>query len=154
VVGSVQLVMEKVINETGAISGYKVLAKRYRRRKPELRNGSIKWFDDKAFRTDLEEAATAEDQRRVDIAWRVVRKWLRHYDESIQGPPPEYDAVDANYYVTWGHFAEWVNAMLEHLPGEIEALRGGGGESEKSHGLRRASRAAEVECVSASVSSL
>jgi hypothetical protein len=114
--------MERVRDASGNVVGYSLLSKRYRRRKPELRSGSIKWVDDKSARGELEDAATAEDQRRVDVAWRVVQSWLRHYDARLQGPPPAYDAVDANYYVTWAHFAQWLNALLEQTPAEVAAL--------------------------------
>jgi hypothetical protein len=65
----------------------------------------------------------------------------------MQGPPPDYDAVDANYYVTWGHFAEWVNTMLEHLPAEIEALRSDalGATAERSS-TRRSARGGDAMC--------
>lgn len=145
--------MEKVTDASGAVTGYRLRAKRYRRRKPELRNGTVKWFDDKSYRFDLEDAPTEDDQRRLDIAWGVVRTWLRHYDPSMQTPPPDYDAVDANYYVTWSHFAEWVNTLLEHLPAEIttleeEAAAGGTGvEAERAASTRRSTRTSDSEYV-------
>lgn len=145
--------MEKVTDGSGAVSGYRLRSKRYRRRKPELRNGTVKWFDDKSYRFDLEDTPTEDDQRRLDIAWGVVRTWLRHYDPSLQAPPPDYDAVDANYYVTWSHFAEWVNTLLEHLPAEITSLQeetAGGApaaEAERAAGTRRSARTSDTECV-------
>ena len=147
----VQLAMEKVTDGNGSVAGYRLRAKRYRRRKPELRNGAVKWFDDKSYRFDLEDAPTEEDQRRLDIAWGVVRSWLRHYDPSMQSPPPDYDAVDANYYVTWSHFAEWVNTLLEHLPAEIKALQEEAeagvpaSEPERASSTRRSARTSDSE---------
>lgn len=79
-----QLVMDRIMDASGNLCGYKLRAKRYRRRKPEVRNGAVKWFDDKSYRCDLEDVPTEEDQQRVDIAWGVVCRWLRHYDPALQ----------------------------------------------------------------------
>ena len=81
------MVMDRVTNSSGNLCGYKLRAKRYRRRKPEVRNGAVKWFDDKSYRCDLEDAPTEEDQQRVDVAWGVVCRWLRHYDPALQVCP-------------------------------------------------------------------
>jgi hypothetical protein len=76
-----QLVMERVTNTKGHLCGYKLLRKCFRRRKPEMRSHSIKWVDDKSASNDITEAATLDDQRRIDIAWQVVQFWLRHHTQ-------------------------------------------------------------------------
>lgn len=70
----------------------------------------------------------------------------------LQGPPPDYDAVDANYYVTWGHFADWVNMLLEHMPQEIEALQNDAAcaTPERNTSTRRSARNGDSQCVAPS----
>jgi hypothetical protein len=71
----------------------------------------------------------------------------------MQGPPPSYAAVDANYHVTWRCFAQWVNTILRDAPAQIEAMRVLS-ESYKTSpapasGRRSTtSRAADTECAS------
>lgn len=69
----------------------------------------------------------------------------------LQGPPPDYDAVDANYYVTWGHFADWVNTLLEHMPHEIEAMQkdASAGTPERTTSTRRSARNGDGQYASA-----
>ena len=78
----VQLVMERVLDSSGRLTGFKLLRKCYRRRKPEMRSHSIKWVDDKSTGLEVSEPATAEDQRRINIAWGVVQHWLRHHSQA------------------------------------------------------------------------
>ena len=67
----------------------------------------------------------------------------------LQGPAPDYDAVDANYYVTWGHFADWVNTLLEHMPQEIEAMQNDAAcaTPDRSTSTRRSARNGDSQCV-------
>jgi hypothetical protein len=63
--------------------------------------------------------------------------------EEVPQPPP-YNALDANYHVTWSQFAQWMNTLLEQAPAEIQALKeasqGLVQESERGTSLRRIAR--------------
>lgn len=116
-----QLEMERREDAQGRLQGYKLLTKRYNRRGPVVKSGVLRWVEDKTSKR--EEAATEEDQQRVDVAWGVLQHWLRHHNAAEQVPRPDHDALDANYHVTFRSFAQWVNHVLATTPSTVAALR-------------------------------
>lgn len=75
--------MQKSVDKDGIVA-FKLIQKKYRRRRPEVRGGALKWAEDKDTKHEVVEAATQEDQRRIDIAWAVVSRWLENYDGALQ----------------------------------------------------------------------
>lgn len=148
------MVLERVLDSNGRRTGYRILSKRYRRRKPEVRQSGLKWVDDKAAQGELEDAATPEDQRRVSLAWNLVQHWLRHLSPEEQEARPPYDVMDASHYATWGHFAQFVQHILRTGPGEVVELREQLAASQSgAHVLPRRAlrRALEPSCAFASL---
>lgn len=118
-----QVVLERIFDSSGRRTGYRVVSKRYRRRKPEMRPSGLKWVDDKSASAAVEDPATPEDQRRVSLAWSIVQHWLRHLEPTQQEARPPYDAMDAGHYAMWGHFAQFVQHVLRTAPDEVAGLQ-------------------------------